>query len=130
MRTSSDRETHRHFMSAKGNEVSEQAVRADRGEGDGGRDRRSPPPESVCRELDTGLLTATVLSHRLALVPRTVGGRRTLRSGTEAPHHHRTDCDVELSAPRRCSPSVCTATECCSCSLRHAAEGIDGRECA
>ena len=33
MRTSSDRETHRHFMSAKGNEVSEQAVQTDRREG-------------------------------------------------------------------------------------------------
>jgi hypothetical protein len=37
--------------------------------------------QSVCREQDTGLLTATLLSHRLASVPRTVGGRRTLRSG-------------------------------------------------
>ena len=34
MRTSSDRETHRHFMSAKGNEVSEQAVQTDCREGD------------------------------------------------------------------------------------------------
>src|SRR5687767_3618473 len=44
MGTSSDREAHRHFMSAKGNEVGEQAVQADRGECDGGRAESAEQP--------------------------------------------------------------------------------------
>lgn len=42
--TSSDRETHRHFMSAKGNEVSQQAVQTDCREGDGGRAEGAEQP--------------------------------------------------------------------------------------
>ena len=49
-----DRETQCHFVPAKGNEVREQAVQADRGEGAGGRaeDAEQPGVETAGGGLD------------------------------------------------------------------------------